>query len=76
MKNAESIMAAFHNCCLVEENNHFTELYHYDTTFALVYKPTSSCIRIMIYKAYVYQFKLFGTHGPQTNCAKFCGPQT
>ena len=25
MKNAESIMAAFYNCCLVQENNLFAE---------------------------------------------------
>ena len=27
MKNAESIMAAFLNCCLVEKNNLFTETF-------------------------------------------------
>ena len=35
MKNAESIMADFFNCCLVEKNNLFTEtlIYFYFTFF-------------------------------------------
>ena len=33
MKNAETIMAAFFNCCLVEKNNLFTE-----TKLFLVFK--------------------------------------
>ena len=51
MKNAESIMAAFYYCCLVEENNLFTETlnkYNFTSCFIDSFSKVAKKVKILL----------------------------
>ena len=54
MKNAESIMAAFLNCCLVEKNNLFTE-----TLICTLLSTLSACYNVITCASKFNKFKNF-----------------